>query len=147
MSDNSYEALTSGRKSGVSEFVEVRVCADRRRRWSVAEKLSIVRETLTAGAIAKVVAERHGISTGLLFTWRKQMLAAAMRGMVPVAEGGPDQTPVLTGPELPAPEGAGRPTAAEALIEVELPSGARVRIGAGADAGLVRDVLAMLAGR
>ena len=104
-----------------------------------------MRETLAAGAVAKFVAERHGISTGLLFTWRKQMLAAAMRGVVPVAETGPDQTPVLTGPELPAREGAVRPTAAEAMIEVELQSGARVRIGAGADAGLVRDVLAALA--
>jgi len=147
MSGNSYEALTSARKSGVAELVEVRVRADRRRRWSAAEKLSIVRETLAAGAVAKFVAERHGISTGLLFTWRKQMLAAAMRGVVPVAEAGPDRTPVLTGPELPVPDCATRPTAAEAMIEVELPSGARVRIGAGADAGLVRDVLAALAGR
>ena len=147
MSGNSYEALTSTRKSGVAELVEVRVRTDRRRRWSAAEKLSIVRETLAAGAVAKFVAERHGISTGLLFTWREQMLAAAMRGMVPVAEAGPDQTPVLTGPELPAPDGAVRPMAAEAMIEVELPSGARVRIGVGADAGLVRDVLAALAGR
>ncbi len=147
MSVGSYEALTSAHKSGAAEFVEVRVRADRRRRWSAAEKLSIVRETLVAGVIARSVAERHGISAGLLYIWRKQMLAAAMRGVVPLVEMVPEQTPVLAGPDLAAPTGMVRSAvnAAEATIEIELPSGVRVRIGTGADAGLVRDVLSALA--
>ncbi len=42
--------------------------AERRRRWSSEEKLRIVRETLRPGAVASVVADQHGIGTGLLYT-------------------------------------------------------------------------------
>ncbi len=64
--------------------MEVRVRTVRRRSWSTEERLRIVRETLEPGAVAKTIADRHGISTGLLYTWRKQMLATAMAGFVPV---------------------------------------------------------------
>jgi len=39
--------------------------------------LAIVCETLAPGSAAQVVADRHGIGTGLIYTWRKQMLKAA----------------------------------------------------------------------
>src|SRR3954471_9387086 len=79
----SYEARKRPRRSaGPMAAVEVRVRAERRRSWAPEDKLRIVRETLEPGAVAK--AERHGISTGLFFTWRKQMLATAMSGFVPV---------------------------------------------------------------
>ena len=37
-----------------------------RRRFSATEKLEIVRETLVPGASVGMVAQRHGLSTGLL---------------------------------------------------------------------------------
>src|SRR5215210_8234663 len=80
----SYEARKTPRRSRGPAAVEVRVRAERRRSWAPEDKLRIVRETLEPGAVSKAVAERHGISTGLLFTWRKQMLATAMSGFVPV---------------------------------------------------------------
>ena len=94
---SSYEARKDARRSSVVERVEVRVHPERRRHWTVEDKLRIVRETLAPGAVAKVVAERHGISTGLLFTWRKQMLATAMAGFMPV-----DVAPAPRGIEAPA---------------------------------------------
>ncbi len=78
--EGSYEA----RRSALPDRVEVRVRSERRRRWSDGDKLSIVRETLAPGAVAQVVADRHGIGTGLLYTWRKQMLRAAMTGFAAV---------------------------------------------------------------
>jgi len=127
--------------------VEVRVRAARRRNWSAEDKLRIVRETLEAGARAKAVADRHGISTGLLFTWRKQMLATAMSGFVPV-----DVVPVDVVPEAPRlepPPPAAAPAAPEApgTIEIGLPSGATVRVSGRIDPGLLRAVLAELGGR
>src|SRR5919199_2749643 len=80
----SYEVRKRSRGSDGPAAVEVRVRAERRRRWSAEDKLRIVRETLAPGAVAKAVAERHGIGTGLLFTWRREMLATAMSGLVPV---------------------------------------------------------------
>ena len=143
MDGNSYEALSRPLKGKVSERVEVRV--ERRRRWSVEQKLSVVRETLEPGAVAKVVAERHGISTGLLYTWRKQMLTTAMAGFVQV------EVP----PEAPAPmlAAAGDPPAEPArvldataggVIEVQWSSGVRVGVRGSVDVKLLRSVLAEL---
>src|SRR3569833_2466147 len=84
LASGSYEARKSPARRGAGPGVEVRVRAVRRRNWSTEDKLRIVRETLEPGAVAKAVADRHGISTGLLFTWRKEMLATAVSGFVPV---------------------------------------------------------------
>lgn len=47
----------------------------RRRRWSAAEKLRIVEETLEDGASISVVARRNGVAAKLLYRWRRLMLA------------------------------------------------------------------------
>jgi transposase len=52
---------------------------------------------LASGAVAQVVADRHGISTGLIYTWRKQMLKAAMARFAGV-EIKPDTSVALPGP-------------------------------------------------
>ena len=44
---------------------------ERRRRWSKDEEARIVEETLAPGAVVSEVARRHGVSRGLLFTWRR----------------------------------------------------------------------------
>ncbi len=44
---------------------------ERRRRWSVEEKLTIVRESLEPGQNVSVVARRNGINPNQLFHWRK----------------------------------------------------------------------------
>jgi len=62
----------------------VLVRVERRRRWSDEEKLAILKETTQSGAIVAVVARRHGLGTGQLYTWRKQLLQGAMAGFVPV---------------------------------------------------------------
>jgi transposase len=91
MDECSYEA----RKSAPKERIEVTMLRERRRRFSSEEKLRIVRETLRPGAVASVVADQHGIGTGLLYTWRKQMLTAAMTGFAAVEVTPEPQTPPL----------------------------------------------------
>ncbi|PPV39482.1 IS3 family transposase [Ectopseudomonas oleovorans] len=44
---------------------------ERRRRWSVEEKLAMVRESLEPGQSVSVVARRNGINPNQLFHWRK----------------------------------------------------------------------------
>lgn len=137
--EQSYEA----RRSAPKEQIEVAVRTERRRRWSSEEKLRIVRETLHPGAVAQVVADRHGIGTGLLYTWRKQMLTAAMTGFAAVEVApAPEAAPLLAAPVM-APEPACA-TAMDVAVEVELPNGARVRIGIGASTALLRGVFAAL---
>ena len=46
----------------------------RRRRWSAAEKLRIVEETLDERESISVVARRNGVAPNLLYRWRRLML-------------------------------------------------------------------------
>jgi len=62
----------------------VLVQVERRRNWSDEEKLAILKETTVPGVVISAVARRHGIGTGQLYTWRKQLLRGAMAGFVPV---------------------------------------------------------------
>lgn len=134
--------------SSRSSTIEVVTRAERRR-FGTEEKLAIVRETLEPGASVGVIAQRHGLSANLLYTWRKRALAGAMAGFVPVEIGG-DGQPALLAPASPAEEpaaaapglslGAGR----GGMIEVELPNGCRVRVGGDVDAGMLRRVFSAL---
>lgn len=148
MEGNSYEALKRPLRGIGLERLEVRVEAERRRRWSVEEKLGVVRETLEPGAVTKAVAERHGISTGLLYTWRKQMLTTAMAGFMPVHVAPETPSPALAAPVEPPAEPAQAPDAVlNGVIEVQWSSGVRVRVGNGVDVKLLRSVLAELGHR
>jgi transposase len=87
--DESYEPRTSDRSAGAA-VVQV----ERRRRWSDEQKLAVLRETTEPGAIVSMVARRHGINTGQLYTWRKQLLQGAMSGFMQV-----DLTPAPVAPD------------------------------------------------
>jgi transposase len=132
-----------GRKSAVrarpERGMEVQVRPVRRRTWPDEDKLRMVRETLQPGAVVQTVADRYGVSTGQLSTWRKEMLAAAVSGFVPVA----------VTPEMRRVEAPPREVAAETpgVIEIALPSGTTVRVSGRVDATVLRGVLAELGGR
>src|SRR6056297_1281851 len=54
--------------------VEIITDGGRRRRWSSAEKLRIVEETLDGSESISAVARRNGVAPNLLYRWRKLML-------------------------------------------------------------------------
>jgi transposase-like protein len=142
MDEGSYEA----RKSAPKDRVEITTRTERRRRWGAEEKLRIVRETLRPGTVAQVVADQHGISTGLLYTWRKQMLTAAMTGFASVDVAPDAETP----PRLAAPIAAAEPVDTNTMdvaIEVALPDGTEVRIANGATATLLAHLFTALGRR
>ena len=156
VSECSYDQSYDGRKNGLPERVEVRARLERRRRWSSAAKLAIIRETLIAGTTAQAVADRHEICTSLIYTWRKQMLRAAMASFAAV-EIKPDVQAALPGsvePEVappPPPESSAPvPSVASSSampggIEVELPSGVRLRFGSDVDGPALQRILTALA--
>lgn len=63
--------------------IEIITDGGRRRRWSAAEKLRIVEETLHDGESISAVARRNGVAPNLLYRWRKLMLEG---GSVAVAQ-------------------------------------------------------------
>src|ERR1700730_14446020 len=82
--DRSNVRPNEARSSAHTEQIELRVRPERHRRWRPEERLQIVQETLLPGAVISAVARRHGIGTGLLYTWRKELLTTAVTGFVPV---------------------------------------------------------------
>ena len=53
--------------------VEVFSQIQRRRRWSVDQKLAILAEAAEPGMSISYVARRHGISSSMVFGWRRRM--------------------------------------------------------------------------
>ena len=65
-----------------------------RRRWSAADKLRIVEETLYDGESISAVARRNGVAPNLLYRWRKLMLGGGRQKPKPFrypVKQGPDQ--------------------------------------------------------
>lgn len=54
--------------------IEIITDGGRRRRWSAAEKVRIVEETLYDGESISAVARRNGVAPNLLYRWRRLML-------------------------------------------------------------------------
>ena len=137
--------------------VEIITGRERRRRWSVQDKLRLVAEMAEPGRRVRAVAARHGVCESLLFTWRRQvrdgvLVAAEMPGFMPVQMlGTPLGVPGLSRPEPTSP--APRPVSPSALarpqsglIEIELGDGRQVRVGADVNQAALRRVLAALRG-
>src|ERR1700712_2937742 len=52
--------------------VEIITGRERRRRWSLQDKVRIVAETNEPGSMIRAVAVRHSVCESLLYTWRRQ---------------------------------------------------------------------------
>src|SRR3712207_5726136 len=99
------EASTIDRTSARGERVEVISGRERRRAWTAEQKLQIG-ESFEAGASPIAVARRHGIGSGLLYTWRQQLIRGELGTIAP------PPTPGFACVEIvPTLAGAGMPTA------------------------------------
>ena len=61
-----------------SEVIEV---VERRRRWPAEVRLRILDEAMQPGASVAAVADRHGVSRGLIYQWLKQVREGRMPGL------------------------------------------------------------------
>src|SRR5262252_1713764 len=71
-------AATSVSMSNPADRVEIITSVQRRRRWTVAEKVRIVEETFEPGMTVSLVARRHGVAPNQLFTWRRLVVEGAL---------------------------------------------------------------------
>jgi transposase len=158
------EGPSSDQAKGRHRRIEVITRAERRRSWSVDEKREIVVASLRPGVRAGDVARERGISSGQLYTWRRQMLEGQLgEAAQPLpsfarveiaAQAEPLPPPRITpassaqpAPPLGPPPPPAAPPAAPGRIEIALPSGITVRIDAEVDMRALRRVLAALEGR
>jgi transposase len=144
--EQSNERSNEARSSARSDRIDMRVRPERHRRWPPEERLRIVRETLLPGAVISAVADRHGIGTGLLYTWRKELLTTAVSGFIPVeVSTAPAAITPAYHPEAPAtPIPQKQARQATGRIEIEFPHGVRVRLDGGVDEAVLRCVLQAL---
>ena len=135
-------------KPCVNERIDIRVGVERRRRWRREDKLRIVRESLAANAVVTEVARRYEISTGLLYTWRKQALAGLLEGFTPVrivANGEASTLPAIgEAKDRTAEETKAVVRRSYGLIEVIWPNGIVVRVDGDVDDRALCSVLAAL---
>jgi transposase-like protein len=122
--------------------MEIITGVERRRRWRLEEKLRIVAETEQPGASFVAVARRHEVSRGLLWNWRRQV----RRGDL-VPEPMPVFVPVQIMPDPPRalapPHPAPMPVQPEdTRVEITLPDGTCVRVGADVGLASLRRIMA-----
>jgi transposase len=129
-----------------SGAIEIVMGRERRRRWSIDEKLRIVAETEECGARIWDVAARHDVYPSLLSTWRRQVREGRLGrdrpgGFVPVR---------LVAPSQEATTLSGCQTASGASgasgIEIILADGTRLYIRHAAQLPLLRPVITALRG-
>ena len=132
---------------------------ERRRRFSVEQKLAVVSEAMAPGANISAVARRHGLLPAQVYKWRR----LAELGVIGVP--GASELPSFVAVEitkdvrsLPALVLEDKPATADdtprrrwrkkaGLIEIELESGRRVRVDRDVDAAALERVLDVLARR
>ena len=128
------------------DIIEVRVDgrARKRREYSAAFKRRLVALSLEPGASVSQIAQRHGLNTNLLFTWRRdpqyatqgpfpavpapKLLAVNVAGGVGDAKQEPEPIPI---------------DSSDAFIEIEVGT-SRVRLHGGVDMQMVAGVLRLL---
>jgi transposase len=125
--------------------VEVLGRVERRRRFSLEQKLLVLAEACAPGAVVSEVARRHGLLPAQVFKWRR--LAAL--GVIGIP--GASELPSFVSVEVSA-DAAAAPVAAPAVhqagvIEIDLGDGRLVRVDGTVDADALRRVLDVLAGR
>jgi transposase len=114
----------------------------KRRSWNTEEKLRILAQASAPGSLVKLVYRAHGVSSGQFYTWRKQFRSGELTGFVPVsvvAEPPLPPSPVPAKEESPT-----MPAPAPGLVEVELPSGVRLRISGEVEVAALRRILSAL---
>jgi transposase len=131
----------------MSTRIEVVGRVSGRRRWTVEQKLSILRDAFGPDGSVRSACERHEVGSGLLYTWRRLAMSGELTGTRP-------SVPSISGPGFAEVELA-EPAAAAAVslsgsppdgrIGIELPSGVKLTVDGTVDAEVLARVLGVLA--
>lgn len=101
---------------------------ERRRRWTTAEKLRIVEESLGAWARVVEVARRHDVHHNLVTAWRRQARTGVLACGPEPMQRQADEVCFAAVSMAPDGEPLTAPSETHGAIEIELAAGARMRI-------------------
>jgi transposase len=125
----------------MSSRIEVVSRVSGRRRWTVEQKLAILRDAFGPEGCIRTACERHDVGSGSIYTWRRQAMSGELAGVRRLAEPAFAQVQVSEPPALPG-QLIARPVSG--LIGIELPSGIKVTVDAAVDADALSRVLGTL---
>ena len=117
-----------------------------RRRWTVEEKLAILRDAFGPDGSVRAAVERHEVGSGAIYTWRRQAMSGALSGVparpqTAFAEVRVSEPSVML-PAPPVEVPADARTAGQ--IGLELPSGVRLTVDGAVDAEALSRVMGVL---
>jgi transposase len=146
------DAHKTGHKSARSPRIDV---IPRGESWTPEQKREIVLESLGPELTPTEVARKHAIGTGLLYTWRQQILGGPLSPLgrptprFARVEMTPSQPEALEAkPQQPmTPPEPEAPVRQAGLIEIVLSGGVTVRVDGGVNKQALRRVLDAMAGR
>ena len=135
------EAVSAHTISHMSDHMSGRIeIVGGRRRWTVDQKLAILRDAFGPDGSVGDACKRHAIGSGQIYTWRRQAMSGELAGMKPAAL--PSFTEVeVSAPVIPVPS---VPRAC-GQIGIELPTGVRLTVDAAVDADALARVMSVLA--
>ncbi|GHH19505.1 transposase [Sphingomonas glacialis] len=114
-----------------------------RRRWTVEQKLAILRDAFGPEGSVRAAIERHEVGSGAIYTRRRQAMSGALTGVTVPSQ------PSFTEVQIAAPA-ATLPARAVAQpgrgrIRIELQSGVRLTVDASVDVDTLSRVIGVLA--
>lgn len=134
------EAVSAHTISHMSDRMSGRIeIVGGRRRWTVDQKLAILRDAFGPDGSVGDACKRHSIGSGQIYTWRRQAMSGELVGIKPAAL--PSFAEIeVSAPVIPVPS---VPPAC-GQIGIELPSGVRLTVDAAVDADALARVMSVL---
>jgi len=118
--------------------LEVITGRDRQRRWSDAEKLSILCEAFGPGAVVAAVARRHDIRVQQIYYWRKKFSVAQPAPVFLPVSVFDDAVPSVDTLKV----ASDTPSAISVVVEIVLRDGRGLKIPADLDRGTLASLIA-----
>jgi transposase len=110
-----------------------------RRRWTVEQKLAVLRDAFGPDGCVRSACERHEVGSGSLYTWRRLAVSGELAGVRKPKPPAFAEVQISNPALLPSPTSQGH-----GQIGIELPTGVRVTVDASVDAEALSRVIGVL---
>ena len=125
----------------MSSRIEIVSRVSGRRRWTVEQKLAVLRDAFGPEGRSRTAVDRNDVGSWSIYTWRRQAMSGELAGVRRLAEPAFAEVQVSEPPALPAPFLV---TPVSGLIGIELPSGIKVTVDAAVDVDALSRVIGAL---
>lgn len=137
--DNEISVVGSVRGHTTSHMTSHVEVVGGRRRWTVDQKLVILRDAFAPGGSVRDACKQHNIGSGQIYTWRRQAMSGELTGLRQRIEPSFAEVQMCDVAALPA-----ATPVASGSIGIELPSGIKLTVDAQVDASALGRVLSVL---